>query len=156
MDLLLIFHVAVSVIALLWGGLFSLQILQNELTEARTRIFLLLTLLTSISGVVLPADKLLPSHLFVALTLLLLAVALYARYSAGLQGRWRPIFLISSLLTFYLNAFVAVVQAFMKIPVLQPLAPTQTELPFIIAQLLLLLAFGWLIFRSCRSGPTQS
>lgn len=156
MDLMLTLHVAISLIALWWGGLFALQALNNGLTETRTRLFVLLTLLTSLSGVVLPADKLLPSHLFVGLSLLLLAAALYARYSAGLHGRWRLVFLICSLLTFYLNAFVAVVQAFLKFPALQTLAPTQTELPFVLAQLLLLLAFGWLIFRCCRAGSVAS
>lgn len=156
MDLLLTIHVGISLLALLWGGLFSWQLLQNTLTAPRSFMFLLLTLLTSLTGVILPAEKLLPSHLFVGITLLLLAAALYARYAAKLQGGWRRTFIICSLLTFYLNAFVAVVQAFLKIPLLQPLAPTQTEPAFIIVQTLLLLFFGMLIYRACQgsSSPT--
>jgi hypothetical protein len=40
-----------------------------------------------------------------------------------------------------LNAFVGVVQAFQKLPFLQPLAPTQSEPPFVVVQLVLIAAF---------------
>jgi hypothetical protein len=46
--------------------------------------------------------------------------------------------------------FVLIVQAFQKVSVLQPLAPTQSEPPFQIVQGLVLVAFivlGWLAAR---------
>jgi hypothetical protein len=50
----------------------------------------------------------------------------------------------------YLNAFVGVVQAFLKLPFFNALAPTQTELPFILAQALTLVAFAALGFLAVR------
>ncbi|HKH68184.1 MAG TPA: hypothetical protein VKA75_12510, partial [Reyranella sp.] len=41
----------------------------------------------------------------------------------------------------YLNVFVGVVQSFQKLSFLQPLAPTQSESPFLIAQLVVLVIF---------------
>jgi hypothetical protein len=54
-------------------------------------------------------------------------------------------------LTVYLDAFVAVVQAFLKIPSLHALAPNGSEPPFAIAQgilLVLFIAFGIIASRS--------
>ena len=39
------------------------------------------------------------------------------------------------MLALYLNVFVLVVQAFLKVPALNRLAPTQSEPPFLVAQL---------------------
>ena len=41
----------------------------------------------------------------------------------------------------YLNVFVLIVQSFQKIPMLQVLAPTQSEPPFLIAQVVALVVF---------------
>jgi len=71
----------------------------------------------------------------------LLAVAIYARYFRGMVGAWRKIYVISAVMALYLNAFVAVVQAFLKIPALKEMAPTQTEQPFKVTQLVILAVF---------------
>jgi hypothetical protein len=44
-------------------------------------------------------------------------------------------------MSLYLNVFVGVVQAFQKLSFLQPLAPTQSEPPFIVVQVAVLLLF---------------
>jgi hypothetical protein len=44
-------------------------------------------------------------------------------------------------ISLYLNMFVLVAQAFLKVPALNALAPTQAEPPFAIAQGLLLFLF---------------
>jgi hypothetical protein len=44
-------------------------------------------------------------------------------------------------LALYLNVFVGVVQAFLKIPALNALAPKQTEPPFVVAQGIVLVLF---------------
>jgi hypothetical protein len=70
-----------------------------------------------------------------------LAVALLARYPMRLVGAWRRIYVVSAAIALYLNVFVAVTQAFMKVPALNALAPTQSEPPFAVAQLVVLALF---------------
>jgi hypothetical protein len=75
------------------------------------------------------------------ISLVVLAIAIVALYFCGLAGAWRWIYVTSAVLALYLNVFVAVVQSFQKIPFLQPLAPTQSEPPFLVAQLAVLAIF---------------
>jgi purine-cytosine permease-like protein len=75
------------------------------------------------------------------ISLIALATALLAFYGKSLTGAWRRIYVICAVLALYLNVFVAVVQAFQKLPFLQPLAPTQSESPFLVAQVLVLVMF---------------
>ncbi len=103
-----------------------------------------------------PVNGFLPSHAFSILSLVLFAVILVARYRFHLAGAWRWIFVASLLLTVYLDAFVALFQAFLKIPSLHPLAPNGSEPPFAIAQgilLVLLSTFGVIASRSYHPGP---
>jgi len=50
----------------------------------------------------------------------------------------------------YFNRFVLVVQSFEKVPALKALAPTQTEPPFAIAQLLVLALFVYAGIQAAR------
>ena len=72
---------------------------------------------------------------------MVLAIALLALYAFKMRGAWRWIYAGSAVVALYLNVFVLVVQSFQKIPFLQPLAPTQSEPPFLIAQAVLLAIF---------------
>jgi hypothetical protein len=75
------------------------------------------------------------------ISLIVLAVAIYARYPRQLAGAWRWIYVVGAMIALYLNVFVGVVQAFQKMPALQSLAPTQSEPPFQLTQLVTLLLF---------------
>ena len=91
-------------------------------------------------------EKLLPSHVVSVISLVVLALAVYARYPAALAGGWSTTYAVSAVIAQYLNVFVLVVQLFLKVPALKALAPTQKEAPFKLAQSLVLLAFiagGW-------------
>jgi hypothetical protein len=48
---------------------------------------------------------------------------------------------VDGLTALYLNVFVLIVQAFLKVPLLNALAPTQTEPPFLITQVVILALF---------------
>ena len=85
-----------------------------------------------------------------AITLVLLALALVGLYRFKLAGPWRRVYVITALVSLYLNVFVLVVQSFQKVPFLAPLAPTQSEPPFAVAQLVVLVAFVWLGFKAVR------
>ncbi|HXI38656.1 MAG TPA: hypothetical protein VNH83_01695 [Bryobacteraceae bacterium] len=72
------------------------------------------------------------------LSLVVLAVAILARYAFHLAGAWRRIYVVGAVVALYLNVFVAVVQAFQKVPALKTMAPTQSELPFVVTQVVVM------------------
>jgi hypothetical protein len=141
MTSLTLLHVLISLLAIAAGAVVLYVMISQRQLSRWTQLFFITTTLTCLTGYVLPADKLLPSHIVGLLTLLALAVAGYALYVRKLAGAWRPLYVASAVTALYLNVFVAVVQIFLKTPPLHALAPTQTELPFIIAQLVVLVLF---------------
>lgn len=134
-------HVAISLIAIAAGIVAVWQMYGARLPRFWTALFLSMTALTCITGYLFPVDKVLPSHIFGAITLAAVAVAVLALYRYRLDRSWRWIYVVSAIAALYLNVFVGVVQSFLKIPVLHALAPTQAEAPFAIAQALVLLLF---------------
>ncbi len=111
-----------------------------------TGLFFLTTIATSVTGFGFPFTHLLPSHKVGILSLLVLAIALLARHVFGLRGVWSSIYVVCAALALYLNCFVAVVQAFQKVGALSALAPTQSEPPFVVAQLAVLgLFIAWTV-----------
>jgi len=116
-------HVVISLIAIVAGFIVMFGMLGSRSMPGLTAIFLILTILTSVTGFGFPFEKLLPSHVIGILSLVLLAIACLALYVMGLKGVWRPIYIVTALLALYLNVFVLVVQSFLKIPTLTALAP---------------------------------
>jgi hypothetical protein len=144
-------HTWLSLIGLASGFIVMIGLIQSRPLDGWTAVFLATTVLTSLTGYGLPADRILPSHIVGAISLVALAAAITARYVAGLAGPWRLTYVIGAMVALYLNAFVAVVQAFRKIPALNALAPTESEPPFAIAQGLLLVAFVTLTIWAARA-----
>jgi hypothetical protein len=135
-------HTHISLIGILTGFVVLLGgLLANRWLPRWTSWFLVTTVLTSATGFILPAPHFMPSHALGILSLLVLAVTLFALYSKHLRGGWRRTFVLTSVVALYLNVFVLVAQLFAKVPVLKELAPTQTEPPFKVAQGILLAAF---------------
>jgi len=138
-------HVLISVVGIATGLIVLIGMLSSKKLNRWTGLFLTTTVLTSITGYGFPFTKLLPSHVVGAISLVLLAVAIFALYRRRLNGAWRSIYVVSSLMALYLNVFVAIIQAFLKVPALKQLAPTQKEPPFQITQLFILVVFVILI-----------
>jgi hypothetical protein len=134
-------HVVLSLVGIASGLIVAYGLLAAHRMSGWTALFLLTTVLTSVTGFLFPFNGLLPSHVVGAISLVVLAVALLALYAFRLAGAWRWIYAATALAALYLNVFVGVAQAFQKIAVLQPLAPTQSEPPFAIAQLVVLAIF---------------
>jgi uncharacterized membrane-anchored protein len=111
------------------------------MTLAPNVVFLATTVATSLTGYLLPAATILPSHIVGAVSLVVLAVAIYALYGRRLVRHWRSAYVIAAMTALYLNLFVGVVQAFLRVPPLTALAPTQSEPPFVVAQGALFLLF---------------
>ena len=106
-----------------------------------TALFLATTVLTSVTGFGFPFDHLLPSHKVGIISLVMLAVAILARYALHMAGSWRWIYVVTAMISLYLNVFVLVVQLFEKVPFLHAMAPKQSEPPFLVAQLVVMATF---------------
>jgi uncharacterized membrane protein SirB2 len=122
-------------------------------------IFLATTVLTSLTGYLFPFMRLLPSHIVGAISLVALAVAIYARYARHMNGAWRSIYVVTAVLALYLNSFVAVVQVFEKVPAAHALAPKQKEPPFLIVQLVVMAIFivlGVFAVKRFRNQPVAT
>ena len=144
-------HVIISLVAIVAGIVVVLGMLGSNRLAGMTALFLATTVLTSVTGFFFPFAKLLPSHMVGIISLVVLAIAIVALYFCRMAGAWRWIYVVTAVLALYLNVFVLVVQAFQKISFLKPLAPTQSEPPFIAAQgvtLLIFIALGVLAVRS--------
>jgi len=143
-------HVVISLVGIVSGFVVLFGLLTAKRLDGFTALFLLTTVLTSVTGFGFPFDHLLPSHKVGIISLGVLAVAIAARYLLRLAGAWRWIYVVAAVMALYLNVFVLVVQAFEKVPVLKAMAPTQSEPPFLVAQLVVLTLFIVLGFFAVR------
>jgi hypothetical protein len=134
-------HVLISFVGIASGFVVLGGLLAGRRLEHWTEVFLVTTIATSATGFGFPFEKLLPSHVIGGISLVILALAVYALYARGLAGRWRLVYVISVVAAQYLNFFVLVVQAFLKVPVFHDAAPTQSEPAFAITQLVVLACF---------------
>lgn len=155
MSALVLVHVVISLIAIVAGFVVMFRMLGSDRAPGLTNIFLVTTILTSATGFIIPPfiwDKFLPSQAIGILSLILLAIACYALYSQNLSGRWRWIFVVTALVSLYLNTFVLVIQSFLKIPALSALAPGNPPSgpAFGVVQGLVLLLFVFMTFRAVR------
>ena len=143
-------HVVLSLIGIAAGFVVLFGMLGAKTLPRWTALFLATTVLTSVTGFMFPFERVLPSHVFGVISLGVLAAALFARYGRRLAGSWRWIYVVGAAVALYLNSFVAVFQALLKVPAVHALAPTQAEPPFAIAQGALLLFFIVLTFLAIR------
>ena len=150
-------HVALSLIGIVSGLVVLYGLLTARPSGAWTAIFLTTTILTSLTGFPLAPFGFDAARAIGVISLVLLAAAVVALYAFHLAGPWRWIYIIAAATALYLSVFVGVVQAFQKVPFLQPLAPTQSEPPFLITQILVLLLFiGLGIAAARRFHPALS
>lgn len=153
---LLQFHVIVSLIGIVSGLLVAYGLVTGRPLPAWTALFLVTTILTSATGFPLAPYGFDPPRALGIISLVLLALAVLALYGLRLAGPWRWIYVVTATAALYFNVFVGIVQAFGKLPPLQALAPTQTEGPFVVAQLVALVAFiaiGWWAVRTFQPAP---
>jgi hypothetical protein len=134
-------HALISLVGIGSGLIVAWGLLTANRLTGWTELFLVTTILTSATGFFLPATQLKPSHIVGIISLVVLAVALYALYARRLEGAWRWIYVAGAVLALYFNVFVLVAQAFLKIEPLKALAPTGSEPPFALAQGAVLVIF---------------
>ena len=155
MTPLVFIHTSISLIGIVTGLVTLRDMWRSRRADRWTAWFLATTVLTSATGFLLPADKFLPSHAVAILSLVILAVCLYARYGKRMAGSWRTAYVLTAVAALYFNVFVLVAQLFLKVPALHELAPKGNEPPFAVAQAAVLVAFlaaGILAMRRFHPG----
>src|SRR4029077_20920510 len=134
-------HVIISLLAIASGIVVLIGMLGSHRMQGLTALFLITTILTSVTGFLFRIHGFTPGLGTGIVSLVLLAVALYGLYGKGLVGTWRWIYVACAVSALYLNVLVLIVQSFQKVPKLQVLAPTQSEPPFLITQSAALVVF---------------
>ena len=141
------FHTIISLAMLVAGFFMMLAMFRSERAKGWSAAFLATGILTSVTGFGFqPVLPLQPSHWVGIISLVLLAVAVFARYVMRLPEPWRWIYAICVMLAFYLDAFVFVVQIFRKVPGLGGEGSTG----FMAAQGVLLVVFVYLIWKAVK------
>ena len=152
-------HVVISLIGILSGFVVLFGMLAGKRFNGWTGVFLATTTATSVTGFFFPFHGLTPALMLGVISLVVLAVAIFARYERNLAGAWRNTYVISAVLALYLNVFVLIVQSFLKIPALKEIAPTQNDPPFKLTQLVVLVTFialGIVAAIRFRNDPLRS
>jgi hypothetical protein len=149
-------HVLISLIGILSGIAVMFSLLTGRRLDRFTVLFLVSTAATSLTGFAFPNAHITPGIVIGILSLIVLAIAVVARYAMHLSGAWRSIYVVSVALALYFNVFVLVVQSFQKVPALKALAPTQSEPPFAIAQGIVLVVFVVLTVMAVKKFRTQA
>jgi hypothetical protein len=134
-------HVLLSLVGIASGFVVVFGLLTARRLDGWTALFLASTVATSLTGFGFPFHRLMPSHIIGIISLGVLGVAIIARYARRLAGAWRWIYVVCAVIALYLNFFILIVQAFLKVPALKAMAPTQSEPPFVVAQLVALVMF---------------
>ena len=145
-----VLHVVISMIAIFAGFIVVGAMFAGANLGGWTAFFLVMTILTSLTGFMFPFKTVTPAIITGIVATPILLVAAWALYQHKLAGRWRVVYVVSAIISQYLNMFVFIVQSFQKVSFLQPYAPTGSEPPFAIAQIATLLAFiilGWVAAR---------
>lgn len=141
-----VLHLIISMIAIALGFVVAGGILASNKLPGWTAWFLILTILTSATGFLFPLTKLLPSHVVAIISLVLLAIAVYALYGKRVAGVWRGVYVVTAMLALWFNVFVLIAQSFQKVALLNVYAPTGSEPPFAITQGIVLIFFVFLIW----------
>jgi hypothetical protein len=133
-------HVIISLVGIGSGLIVISGMLSARRLNGWTALFLLTTVLTSVTGFQFPFTHVTPGHKVGAISLVVLLISILARYSFHM-GKWRWIYVVTAIIAEYLNVFVLVVQGFEKVPALHAMAPTQSQPPFLVAQLVVMALF---------------
>ena len=133
-----IIHTVISLIAIFTGIAVLFGMPAGKRLDGWTKWFLITAVATTITGFFFPFHGFTPAIGLGIISLPFLALTIYARYPKHLAGAWRWIYAIGAVICLYFNLFVLVVQAFEKVPALHTMAPTQTESPFKLTQVCVL------------------
>ena len=134
-----IIHTLISLVAIFTGIVVLFGMLAGNRLDCWTKWFLTTVVLTTVTGFFFPFHGFTPAIGLGIISLPFLALTIFARCSKHLAGAWRWIYAIGAVICLYFNLFVLVMQLFEKVPALHAMAPSQTESPFKLTQLVVLM-----------------
>ncbi len=144
LDVFTVVHVVISLVAIVTGFIAMAQMLQDHTSNTVTGTFLSMTLLTSLSGFGFPAAQITPAHVFGVMSMALLATAFIALYVRRAMGVWKMTYILTAVLSQYLNVVVLIVQSFQKLSPLRVIAPPDAPLSIVLVQTTV--AIGFIVF----------
>ena len=150
LELFTAFHVLISLIGILSGFVAIAGMVRSKPLDWWTDLFLVTTVATSVTGFLFPFNGFTPAIGTGIISMIVLTLAIVALRVKYLQGPWARTYAITAVMAQYFNFFVLIVQSFRRVPVLHALAPTESEPPFAIAQLVALIAFVALGYAATR------
>ena len=158
LELFTAFHILISLIGILSGFVAIAGMVRSKPLDWWTDLFLVTTVATSVTGFLFPFNGFTPAIGTGIISMIVLTLALVALRVKYLQGPWARTYAITAVMAQYFNFFVLIVQSFRRVPVLHALAPTESEPPFAIAQLVALIAFvalGYVATRGFVNAQTR-
>ena len=158
LELFTAFHVLISLIGILSGFVAIAGMVRSKPLDWWTDLFLVTTVATSVTGFLFPFNGFTPAIGTGIISMIVLTLAIVALRVKYLQGPWARTYAITAVMAQYFNFFVLIVQSFRRVPVLHVLAPTESEPPFAIAQLVALIAFvalGYVATRGFVNAQTR-
>jgi hypothetical protein len=145
-----VLHVIMSLIGIGSGLIVLFGLIGGKLLRSWNALFLVTTVLTSLTGFLFPNKTVTPGIVIGMLSMIALLLAIVALYGRGLAGSWRGTYVISACVSLYFNVFVLFAQLFAKVPALKAIAPTQASPVFGVTQLVVMLLFIWLTVRAFK------
>jgi hypothetical protein len=152
-------HVVLSLIGIVAGLVALFGMFRNNPLNGWTLAFIVTTAATTLTGFLFPFKGFTPAIGTGIVSSLVLAVTILARYAFDMAGSWRRIYVVTAVVSLYLNCFVLVVQGFLKVPALHALAPQGNEPAFAVTQGLVLVLFviaGFVAVRRFQVSRTES
>lgn len=143
-------HTLLSLVAIVAGIVVVKGLLGSRVPGGWTALYLVTAIATSVTGFFFPFTRLIDSHYIGIASLVLFALAILARYAFRLAGAWRWVYALGMVLSLYFLVLVTLTQIFKRVPALTAMAPTQSEPPFLVAQLVTLAIFVWLAIAAAR------
>ncbi len=113
-------------------------------------VFLILDILVVVTGFVFPLHGFTPALGTGILASIIIVLMLVGRFVFGLSGLWRKVYGLGLVANVFFLVLVTIAQSFQKLPPLNAFAPTGSEPPFAVAQLINLAIFVWIGFKVRR------
>jgi len=146
-------HVVLSLVGIASGVLVLLRPSASPKAWGLTTLFLVTTLAASVTGLLylLAFPRFGMGHAIGIASLVVFVPTLLALYRHRLAGNWRQVWVAGAATLLYLNAFIAVVQAFSKSGYLRTLPATTLVSPPLLAHFLLVFVCLWLALHAINA-----
>ena len=148
MSTFTLIHVVISLIGIVSGLVVVYGFIAGLRLPAWNAVFLVMTILTSVTGFFFPFHGITPGIVVGVISLVVLAVAVLAW-----QKKWATTYIVTAMVAEFFNVLVLIVQSFEKIAPLHALAPKGTE-PITnvakLAALVLCVVLGWAAVKRAR------